>query len=104
MWAYRFGDPHSGHRCKAMPVGKLFKAQKMAPNNSNPIAATPLAGVVIPDNGKGAENAPIDAPVAAGDDASTPAMAPVGDVMPRNLSAACDLRAAFAHHKDNCHG
>jgi len=65
---------------------------------------TPPAGVVIPDNGKGAENAPIDAPASSGDDASIPAMAPVGDVMPRNLSAACDLRAAFAHHKGNRHG
>ena len=67
-------------------------------------ATTPPAGVVIPDNGKGAENAPIDAPASSGDDASNPAMAPVGDVMPRNLSAACDLRAAFAHHKGNRHG
>lgn len=62
------------------------------------------AGVVIPDNGKGAENAPIDVPAGAGDDASNPAMARVGDDLPRNLSAACASRAAFAHGKDKSNG
>lgn len=64
----------------------------------------PPAGVVIPDNGKGAENSHIDAPAGAGDDASNPAMARVGDDLPRNLSAACASRAAFAHGKDNSNG
>lgn len=53
---------------------------------------------------KGGKRPRLDAPAVSGDDASIPAMAPVGDVMPRNLSAACDLRAAFAHHKGNRHG
>lgn len=67
-------------------------------------ATTPPVGVVIPDNGKGAENACIDAPACAGDDASNPAMARVGDDLPRNLSAVCVSRAAFAHGKDKSNG
>lgn len=59
---------------------------------------TPPAGVVVPDSGKGAENAPIDAPALAGDDASTPATAlRLSDAA--QFPVACDLRAASAHQK-----
>lgn len=55
MWAYRFGDPHSGHRNKAMPNGKLFKAHKTVTNSAASTCGTPVPGRVIPDNAKVAE-------------------------------------------------
>lgn len=67
-------------------------------------ATTARDGARIPDNGKGAKNTPIDAVAGAGDDASNPAMAHVGDDLPRNLSAVCASRAAFAHGKDKSNG
>lgn len=67
-------------------------------------ATTASAGVVIPDNAEWAENPPIDALSGAGDGASNPAMARVGDDLPRNLSAVCVSRAAFAHGKDKSNG
>jgi hypothetical protein len=100
MWAYRFGDPHSRARGNKNGASAWISLG----GNGNPISATAPAGVVILDNGKGAKNATIDAPALAGDDAFTPAMAPVGDVMPRNLSAVCASRAAFAHGKDKSNG
>lgn len=42
----------------------------------------------------------IDALSGAGDVASNPAMARAGYDLPRNLSAVCVSRAAFAHGKD----
>jgi len=53
---------------------------------------------------KGGKRPRLDAPAGAGDDASNPAMARVGDDLPRNLSAACASRAAFAHGKDKSNG
>lgn len=53
---------------------------------------------------KGGKRPRLDAPASSGDDASNPAMALVGDDLPRNLSAACASRAAFAHGKDKSNG
>jgi hypothetical protein len=99
MWAYRFGDPHSGARGNSNGAS----AWKRAGGNAHSTATMPSAGVAIPDNGKGAENAPIDAPASSGDDASTPATAlRLSDAA--QSPVACTLRAASAHQKGKCHG
>lgn len=75
MWAYRFGDPHSGNRRKAMPRGVLFASKRPS------LDATPARLHTGPN--------PATAPVLS--DAAQPKL-------PRNS------RAASAHRKDSNHG
>lgn len=118
MWAYRFGDPHSGNRCKAMPVGKRFNAQKATPNNSNPSATTAPAGVVMPEKPQGGCSVRLSAPLRrspCGPGSVLDAIAarlhtgpiPATASLPCDAAqpdAACDLRAACAHLKGSHHG